>query len=109
MITIQQAIPEQAGILTTITVAAKRHWSYPENWIQAWLPLLTVTLEYIRENETWVVVEGEKYAAFYSLKQDDESLWLDNLWVFPEFMDRGLAESFLITPLKEAICMVKLC
>jgi GNAT superfamily N-acetyltransferase len=92
MISIQQAIPEQAGLLTMITLASKRHWNYPESWIQTWLPSLTITSEYILANETWIAVEGEKCAAYYSLKQDDESPWLDNLWVLPEFMGQGIGK-----------------
>ena len=90
MISIRRATPEQAGLLTTITLAAKRYWNYPENWIQAWFPSLTISAEYVLANETWVAVEGEECVAYYSLNQDDESLWLDNLWVLPEFMGQGI-------------------
>ena len=92
MISIRKATPEEAGLLSTVTLAAKRHWNYPEKWIQIWLPLLTITPEYILENETWVAVEGKKCIGYYSLKQDDESLWLDNLWVLPEFMGQGIGK-----------------
>ena len=92
MISIRQAMSEQAGTLTAITIASKRHWNYPESWIQAWLPSLTITSEYILANETWVAVEGEKCVAYYSLRQDDKSLWLDNLWVLPEFMGQGIGK-----------------
>jgi GNAT superfamily N-acetyltransferase len=92
MIKILQATPEQTGILTTITIAAKRHWNYPESWIQTWLPSLTVTAEYIQSNETWVAIEGEQYVAYYSLKLDGEFLWLDNLWVLPEFIGQGIGK-----------------
>ena len=90
MIRILRATPEQAEILTPITVTAKRHWNYPESWMQAWLPSLTITSEYILANETWAAVEGETCVAYCSLKQDNESLWLDNLWVLPEFMGQGI-------------------
>jgi GNAT superfamily N-acetyltransferase len=90
MITIQRATPEQAETLTGLTVAAKRHWNYPEKWIQIWLPLLTITSDYILENETWAAVEGETCVAYYSLKQEGEFLWLDNLWVLPEFIGQGM-------------------
>ena len=89
MITIERAKPEQAAGLAALTIAAKRHWNYPEKWIQFWLPLLTISPEYIRENETWVAVQDDMCIAYYSLKEEDESLWLDNLWVLPEFMGQG--------------------
>jgi GNAT superfamily N-acetyltransferase len=92
MITILRAKPEQAGTLTAITIASKRHWNYPESWIQVWLSSLTVTAEYILANETWVAVEDEKYVAYYSLKHDGEFLWLDNLWVLPEFIGQGIGK-----------------
>jgi len=90
MTIIQRARPEQAAELTALAIAAKRHWNYPEKWIQIWLPLLSVAAEYIRENETWVAVEGEKCIAYYSLNNDGEFLWLGNLWVLPEFIGQGI-------------------
>ena len=90
MTTVLRATTEQAGELTTITIAAKRHWNYPEKWIQIWLPLLTVTTEYIRENETWAAVQNDRCIAYYSLKNDDGFIWLDNLWVLPGFMGQGI-------------------
>jgi len=90
MTTIQRAKPEQAGELTALTIAAKRHWNYPEKWIQIWLPLLTITPEYICENETWVAVQDDRCIAYYSFKHDGEFLWLDNLWVLPEFIGQGI-------------------
>ncbi len=41
MIEIRRAVPEDAGKLTEIAIAAKRHWDYPERWIQIWIPQLT--------------------------------------------------------------------
>jgi GNAT superfamily N-acetyltransferase len=90
MTTIQRATPAQAAELTALTVAAKCHWNYPEKWIQIWLPLLTITPEYICENETWAAIQNDKCIAYYSLKNDGGFLWLDNLWVLPEFMGQGV-------------------
>jgi GNAT superfamily N-acetyltransferase len=87
-----RATPEHASILTDITIAAKRHWNYPEHWIQLWLSQLTISAEYISENEVWLVVKDDAAVAYYSLKQDDESLWLDNLWVLPEHMRQGIGK-----------------
>ena len=90
MTSILRASPEDAECLTQITLAAKRHWGYPETWMQIWHSQLTISPEYVSENEVWIAVEDEKPVAYYSLKQDDECLWLDNLWVLPEYMGRGI-------------------
>lgn len=86
---IVHAQPIHAEALTRITIAAKRHWNYPEHWIQQWLPLLTIHPNYIALNETWMAMIQDEPAAYYSLKQDKE-LWLDNLWVHPSYMGKGV-------------------
>lgn len=84
------AQPSHADALTEIAIAAKRHWNYPERWIQLWLPVLSVSAEYICTNESWIAAVQNKPIAWYSLKQDAEGLWLDNLWVLPVCMGKGI-------------------
>jgi len=40
MLTIRPAAVEDAGALTVIAQAAKRHWGYPEPWLAAWATVL---------------------------------------------------------------------
>jgi GNAT superfamily N-acetyltransferase len=89
-LTLQRARPEHAETLTRIAIAAKRHWGYPERWIQLWIPQLTITSDYLSRNETWIAMINGQAVAFYSLKQENGSLWLDNLWVLPDTMGQGL-------------------
>jgi GNAT superfamily N-acetyltransferase len=96
------AQPEHADILTQITIAAKRHWNYPENWIQIWLPLLTITPEYISGHETWIATLNDKPVAYYSLKEAENALWLDNLWVLPEQMGKGIGKELFIHALERS-------
>ena len=89
-IRILPASPEQASALTEIAVAAKRYWGYPDRWIQIWLPQLTISADYISENETWVARRADTFTAWYSLKETGGELWLDNLWVSPGFIGEGI-------------------
>ena len=101
---IVHAQPVHAEALTRITIAAKRYWNYPEHWIQHWLPMLTIQHDYIAFNETWMAVVQDEPAAYYSLKQDDE-LWLDNLWVHPAHMGKGLGKDLFTHALERSrIC-----
>ena len=50
-----RATKDDADSLTAIAISAKRHWNYPEAWIQHWITKgLGITEEYILANETWI-------------------------------------------------------
>jgi GNAT superfamily N-acetyltransferase len=78
--------------LTEIAFAAKRHWGYPERWIQTWAPLLTITPEYIEGHETYLAYIDEQPAGFCAIFQAGERASLNHLWVLPEFMSRGIGK-----------------
>lgn len=92
MILIRQVKSADADRLTQIALSAKRHWDYPERWMECWTPQLTFTPEYFEENESWVAVDGEKPIAFYTLEDDNGIAWLENLWVLPEYIGKGIGK-----------------
>jgi len=51
---------------------------------------LTFSPEYVSENEIWLASVNKIPAGYYSFKQDAEDLWLENLWVLPEYMGQGI-------------------
>jgi ribosomal protein S18 acetylase RimI-like enzyme len=87
---ILRAEPSQAGALTRIAFAAKRHWRYPEGWIELWAPALTILPGFVGENEVWVAMAGEQEIAFYALSGEGAEASLEHLWVLPERMGRGV-------------------
>jgi GNAT superfamily N-acetyltransferase len=87
---IVRAEAQFASALTQITFAAKRHWGYPETWIELWKSSMTITPEYIETHETWMAVMDMEPAAYYSFDEIEGTRWLDNLWVLPERMGQGL-------------------
>lgn len=91
-IVIVPAQTDHADALTKITIAAKRYWNYPERWIELWLPMLAISAEYISANETWVALTDSEPIAYYSLKQETDELWLDNIWVLPDYMGKGIGK-----------------
>lgn len=93
--TIYRVKLEQAEKLTEIAISAKRHWNYPEAWIQHWLPQLTISAEYISANEVWMMIDAEKPIAFYSISQNEEGYELGHLWVLPEYIGRGIGKQLL--------------
>lgn len=92
---IQRATPDQAEALTQIAFAAKRHWGYPERWIQIWSPILTITPEFIEQNETHVAYLGKEPAGFCAISIEKEKASVEHLWVSPNYMGKGIgAELF---------------
>ena len=90
---IASASAEEAGALTEIAFAAKRHWQYPETWILRWQEVLTITPEYISQNSTFVaVIDGER-VGFCAVQIESGGALLDHLWVLPSFMGKGVGRA----------------
>ena len=77
---IVRAKPEEAAALTEIAFAAKRHWGYPESWIQLWADVLTVTPELITRNPTFSAIDDGRVVGFYSLTTEPRPD-LNHLWI----------------------------
>ena len=99
---IKRAKPEQADALTQIALAAKRHWGYPERWIEIWKPQLTFSPEYFEENESWVAETNNRPIAFYTLLEKEGNASLENLWVSPAFIGKGVGKKLFLHALESA-------
>jgi GNAT superfamily N-acetyltransferase len=88
---IRPALPSEAEHLTELSLAGKRHWGYPEAWVETWREYLTVTLDYLATH-TVACAEDETDAVvgFYALKHDGDRFELDTLILTPSFIGRGL-------------------
>ena len=87
---IRRASPGDAKTLTRIAFAAKRHWGYPERWIEHWSDSLTITPEFVRDSEVYAAVVGEEPVAFYALTGTGHKLELEHLWVSPPWIGSGI-------------------
>ena len=90
---IVRAKPEDAGALTQIAHAAKRHWGYPENWIAAWQDILTMRPEFIATNVAYLAVENARPIGFYVVTKEADGPHLDHLWILPSSMGRGIGRA----------------
>jgi catechol 2,3-dioxygenase-like lactoylglutathione lyase family enzyme len=93
---ILRAKPIDAARLTEIAHAAKRHWGYPEHWIEIWSNLLTIESEFIVSHETCGAVVDNETIGFYALGREGEKLDLLHLWVLPRMMRRGVGRALFV-------------
>jgi GNAT superfamily N-acetyltransferase len=90
---IVRAKAEDAEVLTEIAHAAKRHWGYPERWIEAWQDILTMRPDFITSNVTYCATEGGRTVGFYVLTSERDGMHLDHLWMRPSAMGRGVGRA----------------
>ena len=92
-IEIRRAHPNEAETLTAIAHAAKRHWNYSEDWIAQWKLDLTVTPEFIRDNEVFVAVLHEDIAGCCALVLTESLAEIEHMWMRPEHMGSGIGRA----------------
>src|SRR5213594_4530132 len=88
-ITIRRARPDEAGALTEIAHAAKRYWGYHENWIEHWRDDLTITPDFIANNEVYLAMVGDEMAGCCALVLGGTQAELEHMWVKPERIRTG--------------------
>jgi GNAT superfamily N-acetyltransferase len=99
---IVRARPENAETLTEIAHAAKRHWGYPEQWIESWRDTLTIRPEFIASNVAYCAIEDAQPVGFYLLTSESDGLHLDHLWIVPPSMGRGIGRALFEHAVEEA-------
>jgi GNAT superfamily N-acetyltransferase len=100
--TIVRTKPDDAAVLTDIAFAAKRHWGYPEKWIESWRDALTIPPGFIANHETYAAILDGRMVGFYALGRRDDRLDLLHLWVLPDAMCRGIGRSLFLHGLERA-------
>jgi GNAT superfamily N-acetyltransferase len=99
---IRKASPADADALTKIAYDAKRHWGYPENWIQHWQDDLTIQPEFVAANQVFVAEREGDLLGFYALIMRDDKAELDHLWVAPAHMGTGVGKELFIDAMRRS-------
>ena len=91
----RNARPDEADTLTQLTFASKRHWGYPEEWMALWTDDLTISTEYIEKNMVVVAEKDKKLLGYISIKEDSSKFYLDNIFIHPSHIRKGIGEKLL--------------
>lgn len=97
--------PAEALTLTAIAFAAKRHWGYPEAWIQRWAASLTFSPEYIAQHPCFSAKEDGVTIGCAALHMEADVGWIDHVWVTPAAMRRGIGSLLFQRCEDEARCV----
>jgi N-acetylglutamate synthase-like GNAT family acetyltransferase len=93
---IRKARAEESDTLTQIAQDAKRHWGYPEHWLERWQKELTITEDFIRQNAVYVAEKEGTIVGFYALIARGETADLDHMWVKPSEIGSGIGKTLFL-------------
>jgi N-acetylglutamate synthase-like GNAT family acetyltransferase len=99
---IRKAATEDADALTEIAHDAKRHWGYPEHWLQHWQADLTISPEFIAGNDVYIAENEGEPLGFYALVVREEKAELDHLWVTPAHIGTGVGKQLFLHAMQHA-------
>jgi len=102
---IRPASVDEAAVLTTIALDAKRYWGYPEHWIKHWEADLTISPKFISDNHVYVAEADGEIRGFYALCVIGEKAELDHLWVTPASIGTGIGKELFLDAMERAAAL----
>jgi len=90
---IRRATPDEAAALTALAHAAKKHWGYPEEWIDHWQADLTITSDFMAQNEVFVATVDGEIAGCCALVRSESLTELEHMWSAPKHMKKGIGRA----------------
>jgi len=86
--------------LTNLTKKSKSYWGYSPDQIEKWTEELTITQEYIDNNDVFKLSDNGQIIGFYSyLRLNSKTVKLDNIFIHPKHIRKGygkfLMENFI--------------
>jgi GNAT superfamily N-acetyltransferase len=100
--TIRRALPDEADTLTRIALDAKRYWGYPEHWIKHWEADLTVSSDFIRDNQVYLAEREGEIRGFYALCVSEKKAELEHMWVRPSAIGTGVGKELFLDAMDRA-------
>lgn len=93
-ITVKPAIvrvePEDASLLREIAIQSKDYWGYPTEWMAQFAQTLLITEESIAQDIVYKACVQGAAVGWYRLLPGNSVAILDDLWVVPAWIGRGM-------------------
>lgn len=99
---IRPATSDEATALTQIALDAKRYWGYPEHWITYWESDLTISPEFVNDNQVFVFDSDGEIRGFYALCINANAAELEHMWVAPQYIGTGIGKELFLDAMDRA-------
>lgn len=96
--TIRRARAEEAAELSSLALAAKAYWKYPAELLASpdWRAQLSISAERVLSMPVYVHVVDQRVVGFYALERGWPQWKLQDLWVHPDWIRKGIGRSLLM-------------
>jgi len=77
--------------INALIAASKTLWAWPEGYLESALPLHRLGQAYLQTNPCYEVLDAQgNLVAFFAIEAGDARVVLDNLWISPQMIGRGI-------------------
>lgn len=101
-INIRQARAEEAQELSSLALISKSHWPYPQSYLDKCVLALSIDADYINNWPVFCAEISGKNIGFFTLKTIKNENRLDNLWVLPAYIGKGVGSQLFDVAIQEA-------
>jgi len=86
------ARPDETEAITELVLRSKRHWGYSDEFFEVMTPVMTFTREDLQRpaERVEVLTDGVRLLGVIRLQCRTELAYLEDLWLDPSAMGRGL-------------------
>lgn len=98
---IRRAKPEESELITAITRASKSYWGYSQALMDLWWENLTIPADYIAGHPVFVAERDGRLLGYFSLSGAGKVQELDNLFIAPDYIGRGVGKRLFRFALKQ--------
>lgn len=89
-VTIRTAKPSEGERLREIAEAAKAYWGYDPEVVRRWAAAGDFSKEGLSSKEVFVAEAAGRAIGWAALIAKGEAVWLDDMWVEPEWIGKGV-------------------
>jgi GNAT superfamily N-acetyltransferase len=82
--------PDEGERLREIAIASKAHWGYDLEFVRRWAARGDYSAASLRAKDVYVAEAERRVIAWAALIARDDVMWLDDLWVEPEWIGKGV-------------------
>lgn len=104
---IRKAKINEYRILTQISFNSKGYWNYPDEYFNIWEKELTITQNYILNNDVYVYEQNDCISGYYSLVELQKDLilsgvrieagtWLEHMFILPALIRKGIGKKLFL-------------